>query len=369
MKNIFIRKLMALTIATTTFLGFGSITAHAEWRQDNNGWWNTEGNSYSTGWKNINLKWYYFNPTGYMKTGWISDTSKWYYLKDDGSMAINETVNGYKVDNNGVWTQNTTVNSNNNSNVNNINSNNTTNTNVTNNINNGIVINGNVNIGNTTNTNTAIQQNNNIPSTQTNVSSIDSKPNKSTIFNRSSNPYTNRDIAEKKSFDGKNGFKEIANNKYVYYEDGILLNNCWKEFDDGIRYFDKNGYMVTDSSIDGVPLNSDGTIGIGGDSTDNDEKRKGASGAIALNMEINIKHMALPYEVNPSEKYSLEYIKYMSDLFDIPLQIEKQTVYNKNEDRKIVNAQEHDGESIQSHSYCDSLIIYIGEYQNRLGLN
>jgi hypothetical protein len=162
MKNIFIRKLMALTIATSTFLGFGSITAHAEWRQDNNGWWNAEGNSYSTGWKDINSKWYYFNPNGYMKTGWMSDNGKWYYLKDDGSMAVNETVNGqYKVDNNGVWIQNTTVKSNNTSTVNNINSNNTTNTNVINNVNNGIVINGNVNIGNTTNNNTAIQQNNN----------------------------------------------------------------------------------------------------------------------------------------------------------------------------------------------------------------
>jgi hypothetical protein len=79
--------------------------------------------------------------------------------------------------------------------------------------------------------------------------------------------------------------------------------------------------------------------------------------------------MALPYEVNPSEKYSLEYIKYMSDLFDIPLQIEKQVAYNKNEDGKVVNAQERDGESIQSHSSCDSLTIYIGEYQNRLDLN
>jgi hypothetical protein len=280
-------------------------------------------------------------------------------------MAQNTTVDGqYKVDNNGVWIQNTTVNSNNTS-VNNVNSNNTTNTSVTNNINNGIVINGNVNIGNTTNTNTAIQQNNN----NTSIPATDIKPNKSTIFNRSSNPYTNRDIAEKKSFDGKNGFKEIANNKYVYYEDGILLNNCWKAFDDGIRYFDKNGYMVTDSSIDGVPLNSDGTIGIGRNTLDNDEKRKASSGAIALNIEINIKHMTLPYEVNPSEKYSLEYIKYMSDLFDIPLQIEKQVVYNKNEDGKIVNAQERDGDNIQSHSSCESLTIYIGEYQNRLGLN
>ncbi|NRU52569.1 hypothetical protein [Clostridium beijerinckii] len=155
MKNIFIRKLMALTIATTTVLGFGSVTAHAEWRQDNNGWWNTEGNSYSTGWKDINSKWYYFNPNGYMKTGWLSDNGKWYYLKDDGSMAVNETVNGqYKVDNNGVWIQNTTVNSNNTSTVNNSvsstsNSNNMTN--LTNNIDNSTNTNSSTSLNNTGN--------------------------------------------------------------------------------------------------------------------------------------------------------------------------------------------------------------------------
>jgi hypothetical protein len=181
MKIGLIRKLMAITIATTTILSTTCVSASAEWRQDNNGWWNSEGNSYSTGWRDINSKWYYFNPNGYMKTGWISDNGKWYYLKDDGSMAINETVNGYKVDNNGVWIQNTTVNSNNTS-VNNVNSNNTTNTSVTNNINNGIVINGNVNIGNTTNTNTAIQQNNNNTSIQTSVPSIDSNDQINSLY-------------------------------------------------------------------------------------------------------------------------------------------------------------------------------------------
>jgi hypothetical protein len=352
MKIGLIRKLMAITIATTTILSTTCVSASAEWKQDNKGWWNSEGNSWSVGWRQIDGKWYYFNQDGYM--------------------AQNTVIDGqYKVDNNGVWIQNTTINSNNTS-VNNVNSNNTTNTNVTNNVNNGIIINGNISIGNTTTNNTAIQQNNNNDSKSGQVSNIpnsDEKPSKSTAYNRSSNPYTNRSIAEKKIFDEKNGFRQVSDNKYVYYEDGELLNNCWKEFNDGIRYFDKNGYMATNTSIDGVPLNSNGTIGIGGDSTDNDEKRKGASGAIALNIEINIKHMTLPYEVNPSEKYSLEYIKYMSDVFDIPLQIEKQTVYNKKEDGKIVNAQERDGDSVHSHSSCESLIIYIGEYQDRLGLN
>jgi hypothetical protein len=92
MKMILIRKLMAITIATTTILGVSSIGANAEWKQDSNGWWNTEGNSYSTGWKQIDGKWYYFNSNGYM--------------------AHDTIVDGYKIDNNGVWIQNNTTNSN-----------------------------------------------------------------------------------------------------------------------------------------------------------------------------------------------------------------------------------------------------------------
>lgn len=112
MKNIFIRKLMALTIASMTVLGVTSISASAEWRQDSTGWWNAEGNSYSTGWKQIDGKWYYFNSNGYM--------------------AHDTIVDGYKIDNNGVWIQNNTTNSNN---INNgiINNGGTSNNNITNN--------------------------------------------------------------------------------------------------------------------------------------------------------------------------------------------------------------------------------------------
>jgi len=126
-----IKKFIALTIITTTILGTSSIGANAEWKSDSQGWWNTEGNSYSVGWKQIDSKWYYFDKSGYMVT--------------------NTEINGYKIDNNGVWNQNTT---------NNINSNNS----IINNINNGQIINNNIQ------TNTV----NNNSSGNTNTSNVES---------------------------------------------------------------------------------------------------------------------------------------------------------------------------------------------------
>jgi hypothetical protein len=87
MKIGLIRKLMAIAIATTTILGTTCVGANAEWKQDDKGWWNTEGNSWSVGWKQIDGKWYYFNNNGYM--------------------AKDTVIDGYKIDNNGVWVQNT----------------------------------------------------------------------------------------------------------------------------------------------------------------------------------------------------------------------------------------------------------------------
>lgn len=57
----------------------------------------------ATGWLNNNGKWYYLGADGSMKTGWIIDENKYYYLYSDGTMAYNTIINGYKVNENGVW--------------------------------------------------------------------------------------------------------------------------------------------------------------------------------------------------------------------------------------------------------------------------
>ena len=56
-----------------------------------------------TGWAEMDGKWYYLNSNGTMATGWINVDGKWYYLYGDGSLAVSTIINGYTVDENGVW--------------------------------------------------------------------------------------------------------------------------------------------------------------------------------------------------------------------------------------------------------------------------
>jgi len=107
MKKLNLTKVIASSLVVASVLALNPIGASAEWKQDSNGWWNIEGSSYSTGWKEIDGEWYYFNSNGYMKTGWIQDRGKWYYLYSSGAMAKNTTINGYTLDFNGVWIQST----------------------------------------------------------------------------------------------------------------------------------------------------------------------------------------------------------------------------------------------------------------------
>jgi len=107
------KKLIVLVIATTTILSISVVGVSASWKNDNHGWWNTEGNSYSIGWKEIESKWYYFDNNGYMKTGWLQDSTNWYYLNASGDMAVNTVVGGYTLADNGLYVTTTPVVSNN----------------------------------------------------------------------------------------------------------------------------------------------------------------------------------------------------------------------------------------------------------------
>lgn len=114
------------------------------WGKINNIWYLFDSNGQMLiGWHNRNNKYYYMNSDGGMKTGWLLDGGKWYYLKDDGAMAtgwvidgdktyymesngamitgwkeidgefyyfhpdghkaVNEVINGFYVDYNGIW--------------------------------------------------------------------------------------------------------------------------------------------------------------------------------------------------------------------------------------------------------------------------
>lgn len=77
------------------------------WVNVNNTWnyYYSDG-SKATGWILTGGNWYYLNSTGQMLTGWFLDSDgKWYYLYESGAMAVNTTIDGYKIGSSGAWMQ------------------------------------------------------------------------------------------------------------------------------------------------------------------------------------------------------------------------------------------------------------------------
>lgn len=105
MNTKLIKRIICYALIGISIVAIKPIKANAEWKQDNIGWWYTEGELYAKdGWRFINNKWYYFNDNGYMKNGWIQDNSKWYYLSQSGDM-LSDTVtpDGYTLNADGSW--------------------------------------------------------------------------------------------------------------------------------------------------------------------------------------------------------------------------------------------------------------------------
>lgn len=97
MKSFKLKKIVAAAVAAMTIATISPVGASAKWKQNETGWWNTEGSSYSTGWRDINNSWYYFGQDGYMHTGWANVDGTWYFMNGSGAM---ET--GW-INNNGTW--------------------------------------------------------------------------------------------------------------------------------------------------------------------------------------------------------------------------------------------------------------------------
>lgn len=77
-----LKKVIVSLFAAISILSLSPVAAHAEWKQDNKGWWYKEGNSsYASGWNIINGNWYYFYSNGYMAHNTMIDG---YYLNDSG---------------------------------------------------------------------------------------------------------------------------------------------------------------------------------------------------------------------------------------------------------------------------------------------
>lgn len=96
MKSLKLKKVIALAVAALTITALSPVGASAQWKQNSHGWWNTEGNSYSVGWRAIDNNWYYFDSNGYMSTGWVADAGKWYFMQPSGSMKTGWISDGGK---------------------------------------------------------------------------------------------------------------------------------------------------------------------------------------------------------------------------------------------------------------------------------
>ena len=55
----------------------------------------------ATGWIQDSGKWYYLNEDGSMVTGWYQVGETWYYSYSSGELAVNTTIDGYRVNENG----------------------------------------------------------------------------------------------------------------------------------------------------------------------------------------------------------------------------------------------------------------------------
>lgn len=89
-----ITKLLAGTLVIASLFTLNPIAANAEWKQDNKGWWYTEGSSWARGFRVIDGSLYYFKATGYM----VNDSSNMFFDKEYGlgssGQFTNITING-----------------------------------------------------------------------------------------------------------------------------------------------------------------------------------------------------------------------------------------------------------------------------------
>lgn len=98
MKNLKLKKILAMALIAASLVTVAPVSASAEWRQDSSNKWNwTENGSKATGWKLINGTWYRFDSQGTMYTGWINEGGTWYYTDNSGTMKTGWIMS------NGVW--------------------------------------------------------------------------------------------------------------------------------------------------------------------------------------------------------------------------------------------------------------------------
>lgn len=72
------------------------------WLKDKDVWYYLKDNgAMATGWIQGDGAWYYLNDNGSMATGWYQVGEKWYYSYSSGELAVNTTIDGYRVNEKG----------------------------------------------------------------------------------------------------------------------------------------------------------------------------------------------------------------------------------------------------------------------------
>lgn len=101
-----IKKMRKLTVGIITMAAIfvvNPIEAHGEWRQNPTGWWYANGDSWYTGWKQVDGKWYYFKSNGYMAHNcYISNK---YHLNSNG--VWDSTIQGFTIQRPSNWIKTT----------------------------------------------------------------------------------------------------------------------------------------------------------------------------------------------------------------------------------------------------------------------
>ena len=59
----------------------------------------------ATSWELIGGKWYLFDESGHPVKGWFQYNNAWYYITDSGEMAVSTSVDGYNINQDGIWVQ------------------------------------------------------------------------------------------------------------------------------------------------------------------------------------------------------------------------------------------------------------------------
>ncbi|EKQ58006.1 MULTISPECIES: leucine-rich repeat domain-containing protein [unclassified Clostridium] len=93
MKRLKLTKVIASALVVVSVLLLKPIGASAEWKQDQKGWWYSEGSSWATGWRVIDGSLYYFDTKGYMLDNTPNEFRSEYGINSSGQFA-NVTIEG-----------------------------------------------------------------------------------------------------------------------------------------------------------------------------------------------------------------------------------------------------------------------------------